>query len=80
MTLAEFKAWLDGFRMAIDQAPTDEQWKLILDKLATVHDRGQDIFYVPYYTRPYPTWPTWYTTCHAEGAQDAARFIVDGTA
>jgi hypothetical protein len=36
MTLNEFKAWLDGFSSAIDGAPTEKQWEIIMQKLANV--------------------------------------------
>jgi hypothetical protein len=34
MNLAEFKAWLDGFKEAVGDAPTPEQWQRILAKAA----------------------------------------------
>jgi hypothetical protein len=33
MTLSEFKAWMEGFSVAIGDAPSAEQWKAILAKL-----------------------------------------------
>ena len=38
MTLSEFRAWLDGFKEAIGDAPTTEQWAKVLEKLAQVND------------------------------------------
>jgi hypothetical protein len=52
MNLAEFKAWLDGFKEAVGDAPTPEQWQRITEKLATVYDP------VPVLPAPvYPTYP-----------------------
>jgi hypothetical protein len=36
MSLAEFKAWLDGFKEAVGDAPTPEQWQKVLTKLQDV--------------------------------------------
>jgi len=36
MTLPEFKAWLDGFKEAMGDAPTHEQWQKVLAKLQEV--------------------------------------------
>lgn len=36
MTIAEFKAWLDGFEAAMNGAPTEEQWAKIKAKLEAV--------------------------------------------
>lgn len=36
MTLAEFKAWLEGFKEAMGDAPTPEQWQKVLAKLQGV--------------------------------------------
>ena len=38
MTINEFRAWLDGFKEAIGEAPTPEQWSRVLDKMATVRE------------------------------------------
>lgn len=56
MTLAEFKAWLDGFKEAIGEAPTPEQWQKVLAKLQDVQplaDFGQ--FVAPAGGWPPPT-------------------------
>lgn len=34
MTLAEFKAWLEGFEASVSGAPTADQWAAIKAKLA----------------------------------------------
>lgn len=36
MTLSEFNQWLEGLSLAIKDAPTAEQWKIILEKLNSV--------------------------------------------
>ena len=38
MTISEFCAWLDGFKEAIGEAPTPEQWAKVVEKLATVSE------------------------------------------
>ncbi len=55
MTLAEFKAWLDGFKEAVGDAPTPEQWQRITEKLATVYE---PLPVLPAYpAQPYPSFP-----------------------
>lgn len=39
MTISEFKAWLDGYSIAIIDAPTPEQWVMIKSKLDLVWNR-----------------------------------------
>ena len=36
MTIAEFKAWLEGFKEAVGDAPTPDQWQKVLAKLEDV--------------------------------------------
>lgn len=36
LTLAEFKAWFDGFNEAVSEAPTPEQWAKIKAKIAGI--------------------------------------------
>lgn len=81
MTLGEFRAWLDGFSAAIDRAPTEEQWNVIQEKMALIVSDTitTPIIYEPYYQRPQPTWPYWYTTCHAQGANDAKMISLQHT-
>lgn len=38
MTLAEFKAWLDGFNNGVGDAPTKEQWHLIQEKISEIRE------------------------------------------
>lgn len=45
MTISEFRAWLDGFKEAVGEAPTPEQWAKVLAKLGEVHE--------PVYLRPF---------------------------
>lgn len=36
MTVAEFKAWLDGFEASVMGAPTEEQWAKIKAKIGAI--------------------------------------------
>ena len=36
MTIGEFKAFIEG--MAVDKSPTEKQWALITEKMATYRD------------------------------------------
>lgn len=72
MTLAEFKAWFEGYTEGMeDKAPTLKQWKRIQAKVADID--GTPITYPIYidrYIRPvYPYWshPYWGTTGGAWG-------------
>lgn len=52
MTLNEFKAWLEGYEASFEDAPNEEQWNTIKDKLETVTP-----IQAPYpYTPNYPIW------------------------
>lgn len=59
MTPSEFKAWFGGFTEALDDRPSDEQWKRIKARVAEID--GQPVTeriyvdrYLPYYSRgPY---------------------------
>lgn len=53
MTIAEFKAWLDGFGAAMNGTPTEEQWKTIKAKIAMLRDPGS---YLPNYRLPARMW------------------------
>lgn len=41
MTIAEFKAWLEGFEAAMSGAPTPEQWEAIKAKVAALRSEIQ---------------------------------------
>ena len=51
MTINEFRAWLDGFKEAIGEAPNPEQWAKVLDKVAIVREASV----LPYNPTTYPT-------------------------
>ena len=38
MTIAEFKAWLEGFEAAMGNAPTPEQWETIKAKITQLRE------------------------------------------
>lgn len=70
MTISEFRAWLDGFKEAIGDAPTPEQWAKVLEKVATVYEPLRVGPNLPNIVGPYwsltippnvPTWPS--VTC-----------------
>lgn len=70
MTLAEFKAWFDGYTEDMDGAPTAKQWKRIKKRVAEID--GQTLTYPVYidrYIRPYP-WlrEYWHSTCSSNAA------------
>lgn len=48
MTLAEFKAWFEGFAENIDGAPTPEQWARVAEKLDEVCETAPPIWINPY--------------------------------
>lgn len=50
MTIGELKAFIEG--MAIQGAPTDEQWARILDKLETVTNAAYPPADIWWYTQP----------------------------
>lgn len=57
MTVAEFKAWLEGFEEAMGgKPPTAEQWKAIKAKLARV--TIGDTPFARKYASPSPWWKT----------------------
>ncbi len=57
MTVSEFKAWLDGFKEAIGEAPTPDQWQRVLEKMATVSE-NVPLLPMPHYPSPLisPVW------------------------
>lgn len=38
MNQYQFKAWIEGFAEAVGEAPTPEQWKIVLEKAKTIGD------------------------------------------
>lgn len=54
MTIAEFKAWLEGFEAALTGAPTSEQWEAIKAKIAQL--RAVDMQPLPADYRPAIWW------------------------
>lgn len=70
MTINEFRAWLDGFREAVGEAPTPEQWAKVLAKLGEVREPMSISPNLPNIISPYrspsippnvPNWPA--VTC-----------------
>lgn len=54
MTLAEFKAWLDGYEASFNGAPNAEQWAAIKSKMATVVVAGGIPLNPPYKQTGWP--------------------------
>jgi len=44
MTIAEFKAWLEGFGEAMSGPPTAEQWATIKTKLGRVNEKPAAVY------------------------------------
>lgn len=69
MTIAEFKAWLEGFEAALTGAPTPEQWETIKAKIAQLREpAGLPSGYRPHKWLPdHGTVPlaTWRVPLHA---------------
>ena len=70
MTIGEFKAFIEG--MTVDKAPTEKQWALITEKMATL-----EAVSVPDYTKPL-LWGTAYYAddyipCHSEITCEATQ-------
>ena len=57
MTFSESRAWLDGFKEAISEAPTPDQWAKVLAKLDTVQPEYRPNIgeLIGPYLRPAPT-------------------------
>lgn len=54
MTIAEFKAWLEGYEASFDGAPSPEQFGEIKAKLARVFEAAPA--YMPTYVAPTLPW------------------------
>lgn len=48
MTIAEFKAWLEGFEAALNGAPTEDQWATIKAKIAQLREVHIDPLHAKY--------------------------------
>lgn len=64
MTLAEFKAWFEGFTEAMSGAPDEDQWKRIKARVAEINGSSTPypVFidrYVEPYRRYWPNVPYW---------------------
>jgi hypothetical protein len=57
MTLAEFKAWFNGFTESMESGPTEKQWERIKARVAEIDDKP--ISYPVFIDRylPYQRWP-----------------------
>lgn len=56
MTIAEFKAWLDGFEAAMSGAPTEEQWAKIKAKIGGLRNDGGEWLPRKMVEKPTPYW------------------------
>lgn len=64
MTLAEFKAWFEGFTEGMEAAPDEDQWKRIKARVAEINGVTvtKTVFvdhYVDPYRRYWPSVPYW---------------------
>ncbi len=73
MTLAEFKAWFEGFTEGMDAAPNEEQWKRIKDRVSEIN--GTAISYpifVDRYVQPcrpyFPSSPYWSSSTYSSNS------------
>lgn len=84
MTLAEFKAWFEGYTEAVEGAPTDAQWARIKARVAEIDgttitfpvyiDRYvQPLYQRPYYVPSHPYTAPWWTTYCQSGAVTGAN-------
>lgn len=57
MTLAEFKAWFNGFTESMESNPTEKQWERIKARVAEIDDKP--VTYPVFVDRylPYQSWP-----------------------
>lgn len=57
MTLAEFKAWFEGFTETIEAAPSEKQWKRIKARVAEIDGTVTTYpVFVDRYIPPYRPW------------------------
>jgi hypothetical protein len=83
MTLAEFKAWFEGFTEGMAAAPDEDQWKRIKARVAEINGAATPypIFvdrYVEPYRRYWPNVPYW-SACGAVSQGMSAKSAVDGS-
>ena len=59
MTIAEFKAWLEGFAASIDGAPDKEQWAEIKKKIVSLREPVINLpaSPTPWRIEPVEPWP-----------------------
>ncbi|HEY0120631.1 MAG TPA: hypothetical protein VGC14_02530 [Rhizobium sp.] len=70
MTLAEFKAWFEGFTETLEAAPNEKQWERIKARVAEINGAVTTYpVFVDRYVPPYRPWyvgtplnPTFYST------------------
>lgn len=54
MTISEFKAWLDGYLLAINnENPTPAQWEVIKEKLAELKEKPFNDYFTRLYNNYY---------------------------
>jgi hypothetical protein len=61
MTLAEFKAWFEGFTEDMESAPTTKQWKRIKDRVKQIDGTvlTREVVYRDRWWRDYWSAPIW---------------------
>ncbi len=71
MTLAEFKAWFEGFIEDIDARPTEKQWKRIKARVKEIDGTAitKEIWYRDW--KPYWAGPYWAYSTNVAGGQSA---------
>ncbi|WP_267550353.1 hypothetical protein [Rhizobium rhizogenes] len=65
MTLAEFKAWFEGFTETLEAAPNEKQWERIKARVAEINGTVTTYpVFVDRYVPRYPRWPdgVWYSS------------------
>lgn len=87
MTLAEFKAWFEGFTEEMDEAPTKKQWERIKKRVKEVDGAPvtERVFIDRYVERRWPPQRYWEYLCTATGhasvnglAERYRRAVADG--
>ena len=61
MTLAEFKAWFEGFTEDMEGSPSPKQWKRIKDRVKQIDGVAitKEVIYRDRYWRDYWSMPIW---------------------